>query len=101
VTFVEVASVDELRESGRKLVTLGEDKILLVFLDGKVYAISAVCPHRSGELIDGQLDDEEVICPMHAFMFNIKTGLCLNSPTYSIRSYKVKIEGDIIKMDIE
>ena len=101
MNFVEVANVNDLRESKRKLVNIGNDKIALFFLDGKVYAISAVCPHRGGELIDGQSDDEEIICPMHAFMFNIKTGICLNHPGYSVRNFRVKIEGNIVKVGVE
>ncbi|MBI2148144.1 Rieske (2Fe-2S) protein [Candidatus Woesearchaeota archaeon] len=101
MNFIEAASLSELRELKRKLVIIDKNRIALFFLDGKVYAISAVCPHKSGSLDEGYLDEEEIICPSHAFMFNVKTGFCLNHPGYSVRSYEVKIEGEKIFIGFE
>ena len=49
---------------------------------------------------EGHLDDEEIICPGHGFMFNVKTGVCLNHPGFSVRSYKVKLEGEKVLVEL-
>ncbi len=98
--FFEVANLDELRDNKRKLVTLDKNQIVLFYLNGKVYAMNSICPHSSGDLSQGELDDQEVICPGHQYMFNIKTGVCLNHPGYSLRTYKVKIDGEKVLVGI-
>lgn len=101
MNFVEVCDLAELKKNKRKVVNVNKEEIALFYLDGKVYAINAVCPHKGGPLGEGDLDDEEVICPWHAFMFNVKTGACLNQPALSVRSYKVKVEGEKVKIGVD
>lgn len=101
LNFIEVCNLSELRELGRKSITIGKNKVVLFFLNGKVYAINSICPHQGGDLSCGELHDEEVHCPSHSFMFNIKTGACLNYPGYSLKSYKVKVQNDIVKIGVE
>jgi nitrite reductase (NADH) small subunit len=44
---------------------------------GEVYAVQAECPHRGGPLADGLLGGTTLICPLHAWKFDLKTGLAL------------------------
>jgi len=92
--FVRVASLDEVKKDGRKLIVVNNEKIVLFFLEGNVYAINAVCPHKGGPLEEGYISDEELVCPWHAFMYNIKTGECLNHPGFSVRTYNTKVEDE-------
>lgn len=98
--FVDVASLDELKKNKRKTVNVNNQEITLFYLDGDVYAINSVCSHKGGPLGEGDLDGEEVVCPWHAFMFNVKTGQCLNHPGIAVKSYKVKVENDKVKVDV-
>lgn len=41
---------------------------------GEVFATSAECPHRGGPLADGLVGGHSVICPMHGFVFDLRTG---------------------------
>jgi len=42
---------------------------------GGVYATQADCPHRAGPLVDGLVGGTTVICPLHAWKFDLSTGL--------------------------
>lgn len=44
---------------------------------GEVYAVQAECPHRGGPLADGLLGGTTLICPLHAWKFDLKTGEAL------------------------
>lgn len=99
--FVDVISLDELKKSKRKTINVNNQEITLFYLDGTVYAINSVCPHKGGPLGEGDLDGEEVVCPWHAFMFNVKTGQCLNHPGMSVKNYKIKVEGDKVKLSVD
>ena len=41
---------------------------------GEVYATQAHCPHRQGPLADGLTGNGMVICPYHAWKFQLSTG---------------------------
>ena len=99
--FFDAGTLSELRETKKSCVELNGKKILLFFLKGKVLAVDAVCPHQGGPLENCELDDEEIICPLHAYMFNVKSGECLTYPTYSLQKYEVNIDHDLIKIKIE
>lgn len=44
---------------------------------GGFYAVQAECPHRGGPLADGLLGGTTLICPLHAWKFDLKTGKAL------------------------
>lgn len=44
---------------------------------GEVYAVQAECPHRGGPLADGLLGGTTLICPLHAWKFDLTTGQAL------------------------
>lgn len=39
-----------------------------------VRAVQAECPHRAGPLADGLIGGETVVCPFHAWKFDLTTG---------------------------
>lgn len=60
-----VANKKDLKEGDMlKLEFLGKS-ILLSMINGKVYAIDAICSHEDGPLEEGILDGYEVECPWH------------------------------------
>jgi nitrite reductase (NADH) small subunit len=42
--------------------------------DGSVFATQAECPHKAGPLADGLLGGSTLICPLHAWKFDLTTG---------------------------
>ncbi len=42
--------------------------------NGEVYATQAQCPHRNGPLADGLLGGSTLVCPFHAWKFDLTTG---------------------------
>lgn len=79
-----VANKKDLKEGDMlKLEFLGKS-ILLSMINGKVYAIDAICSHEDGPLEEGILDGYEVECPWHGSRFDVRTG--------EVRSFPADIE---------
>ena len=57
--------------------------------DGKLFATEGACPHRNGPLADGIVGGGKVICPFHAWKFDLETGRCVSGDTAAIRTYHV------------
>lgn len=45
-----VARADELTDGEMRVVTAGSEQVLLVRLDGRLYAFTASCPHHQPPL---------------------------------------------------
>ena len=64
------------------------------------FAIDDTCPHAGGSLIEGMLDEDLVICPLHAYGFEIATGHCIDDPTCSVSAYPTRVEGGILQVQL-
>ena len=49
-------------------------------LEDGFYATDGLCTHEDVHLVDGLIDGEEIECPMHLGVFNIKTGRVVMDP---------------------
>ena len=78
--FVRVAGTGEVAPGKKKLVRLDDEQILLVNLEGTYYAVDGVCPHALASLNIGQLQGDEIVCPVHGSTFNVKTGEVVSPP---------------------
>ena len=77
---------------GRAFGVAGAQVAVFRLRDGRLRALSAVCPHRGGPLADGQLDARVVVCPLHLHAFELDTG-CSPSGADPVRVYAVGVEG--------
>lgn len=66
----------------------------------RFFAIDDTCPHAGGSLTEGMLDADLVICPLHAYAFEILTGRCVDEASCSVRAYPVCVEDGIVKVQI-
>jgi nitrite reductase/ring-hydroxylating ferredoxin subunit len=95
--YQKVADKKELQEGGLLKVEADGKAIVLSMINGKIYAIDAVCSHEGGHLEDGILDGYEIECPWHGSRFDVRTGEVTNPPADIPQSiYEVKVEGNNI-----
>ena len=79
-----------------KLIVRESDEIALFRLDGRVYAISNICPHEMSPLIAAGAVDVEaktVTCPLHGWIFSILTGKQVGA-SGGLPIYAVRVEGE-------
>jgi 3-phenylpropionate/trans-cinnamate dioxygenase ferredoxin subunit len=95
-TFLKIAKTSDLA-SGEKMLAEYEDEDVGLFnIDGEFYAISDICTHDGGPLVEGNLDGDCITCPRHGARFNVKTGAQTMPAFAPVPLYQVKIEGDDI-----
>lgn len=71
------------------------DTLIAVFRTrtNEVYATRALCPHRSGTLADGVIGAGQVVCPLHAYRFDLATGQPIGNDCPALQTYPVTING--------
>ncbi len=98
--FVKVSKTDEFADGLPKLVERGDKQIAIFKVENSFYALQNQCPHRGGPLAEGDVQDFIVTCPWHAWGFDVRSGKCQSAPDVQQPSFKVKVEGSDIFVDI-
>lgn len=98
---VRVADVGEIPEDTGKLVEVGGLEIALFKACGKVCATTNVCPHQGGPLSEGVIDGTTVVCPWHAWVFDVVTGKSPVNPAMSIATYPVEVVGQDVFVEVK
>lgn len=96
-----IAKVGEIDEDEAKKVVIGDQHIAVFNLGGDYYATDDICTHAYASLSEGYVEDGCVECPLHAGRFDIKTGKAQGVPvTEDIKTFKVKVDGDQIFVEV-
>lgn len=66
-------------------------------VEGRVFATQDTCTHGRASLADGYLIGDEVECPLHQGMFNVRTGQPTAAPcTVPLKTYAVDVRDGVI-----
>jgi nitrite reductase/ring-hydroxylating ferredoxin subunit/multimeric flavodoxin WrbA len=100
-SYIRVCSRKDF--SNNRYLGLVDGKSVAIFqIDNNYYAISNVCAHMGGPLIDGAFDkDGNVVCPWHGYRYDPKTGKAPKGAPEQVESYAVKVEGDDVLVSRE
>jgi ferredoxin-NADP reductase/nitrite reductase/ring-hydroxylating ferredoxin subunit len=99
--YQKVANKKDLKEGGLLKVEPNGIPIALAMANGKVYAIDAVCTHEGGPLDEGTLEGNNLTCPWHNAVFDVRNGKVSDQTVWAtdLHSYPVKVDnatGDIL-----
>jgi glycine betaine catabolism B len=90
-------------EGDRRLIRVEPDgkPIVLCRVNGKIYAMDAVCSHEGGPLEEGTLEGYELKCPWHYAIFDVRNAKVSEQTVWAtdLQSYPVKVNeatGDIL-----
>lgn len=90
--FVRVMAEADLPSGKPVELRVGEVAIALVKLGGVVHALGNTCAHRGGPLGRGYLDGPNLLCPIHAWAFDVRTGECTDVPEARVPRYETRVE---------
>ena len=115
---VNIGAVSEFSDPGRKIVGFTGFEVAVFRLDGEFYAWLNLCPHMGGPVCQGKMiakvdeiiaEDRtsrgmafsktrmHIVCPWHAYEFDIRTGVHPGNSRARLRKLPVAIsEGDVI-----
>ena len=82
-------------QEGKLLKTDIEGKsVVLVMLNGKLFAMDSVCSHEGGPLEDGLLEGYNIICPWHQWIFDIRNAKASPETSWlsDLNSYSVIVD---------
>ncbi|MBI2181866.1 MAG: Rieske 2Fe-2S domain-containing protein [Deltaproteobacteria bacterium] len=84
----------EIQEGSAKLVRVRNEEVAVFKHQGRLCALQNNCPHEGGQLAMGWLEGGEVVCPLHGYKFDLKTGACSTDPKLNAKTFRLVADGD-------
>jgi 3-phenylpropionate/trans-cinnamate dioxygenase ferredoxin subunit len=113
--YVKVGNTGEFKDGSKKKVSVEGQEIMIARVGNSYYAVGNRCAHMGGDLSAGTLEGTIITCPRHGSQFDVRDGKnirwmkgsgvfatigkALKSPR-PIPTYKVKVEGDAISVEV-
>jgi 3-phenylpropionate/trans-cinnamate dioxygenase ferredoxin component len=97
---VRVASAADVPPGEGRVVEAGGQALALFNVEGRFYAIANTCPHRGGPLGEGDLEGCVVMCPWHAWRWDVTSGANVNNPAVKVASFPVSIDSGQVFVDL-
>jgi nitrite reductase (NADH) small subunit len=99
--FVRAIAAADLAPGQCTEATVGNRSVAIYNVDGTFYATSNLCLHRGGPLGQGLLQGAEVMCPWHAWSWNVTSGENAANGTLKIPTYEVKVEDGQVYVKVD
>lgn len=98
--WVRLCSASEIPEPGKagQYAAEGVD-VCLANVGGELSAMDNWCPHRRGPLGEGWIEGNTVVCPWHAWSFDVTTGDCAEERAH-VDIFPLALDGDDVLVDI-
>ncbi len=94
----DLVAEGDLSEGQIQGMRVGNHKLCIGRSPQGFFALDDECPHAGGSLSEGMLDNTELICPLHAYAFDISTGHCPDDTSCSILAYEVRVEAGKVQV---
>ena len=93
----KIAEIKDVPKNEMRVFNVKGQEILVVNVEGELYAFNNQCPHLEYPLFFGSLENAVLTCGFHGAKFNIRTGKSLGPVTNKpLKTIQVKIHNSSI-----
>lgn len=98
--WVEVAKAEELAPGEGRTVAAGDLRLALFNDGGEFHAVDDACPHQGGSLGGGLLHQGRVICPLHSWVFELRSGRCPRDTHEPVEVYRTRCTDGVVEVHL-
>jgi nitrite reductase (NADH) small subunit len=99
--YVRLCAESELPKSGQvREFSVGSHTLCVANVDGAICVLDGICPHEGGPLGEGTIEDGRVVCPWHAYAFDVHTGEADNDPGVKAEILEAKVESGELRVKL-
>jgi nitrite reductase (NADH) small subunit len=98
--WIDIGPLDAISPRGARVLktALGCIAVFRTSED-EVYAVENTCPHKGGPLNEGIVHGHSVTCPLHNWVFDLRTGKALGADSGEIATYGIRVEDGRMLVD--
>lgn len=95
--FIKLATVADFKSTRIKSFSIVAKPVGIIRdPDGSFWATEIGCKHNNFDLTNGHFRGDEVVCPRHGWVYNIRSGQCLNQSSAPLRRHSLEVRGSDI-----
>jgi len=102
-TLTRLCRASEIPEGGVKQVSIPalEAEYAVFKLAGEYFVTEDMCTHGMVSLSQGEVEDGQIICPLHGGAFDIRTGRATERPCrVALKTFKAVVIGDELHAEL-
>ena len=90
--WFECGSIAEIIEGRGLAVEVQGIRLAVFFVNGQLDILEGRCPHANAPLGRGWLEGTLVVCPLHRWKCDVRTGECRTNPQKTVRHYQSRVD---------
>ncbi len=98
--WADICASHELLEGRLRHAQVNGRDLVLLRHGGVAYALDGRCPHRGGELWRGDLVNGQLACPLHAWTYDVRTGVAFFPRGTKLPTHRVVEEAGRVKVQL-
>jgi nitrite reductase (NADH) small subunit len=100
--WIRITACDDIPVREGRAAIVGDREIAIFNVGGEFLAVDNRCPHRGGPLADGIVAGGTVVCPLHAWKIDLRTGSVGRPASVQtcVRSYPTRVEAGIVMVEL-
>jgi len=98
--MIPAAKISQIPNFGKTVVQISGQEILFINIKGSIFAVENECPHQGSPLNAAIVKDGYLACPRHGYRFKLSDGTCGEHPEFTLKTYRVELQGDDILIDL-
>jgi len=100
--WLRIAYCSDIPAREGRAVRISDREIAIFNLGGRFLAVDNRCPHRGGPLADGIVSGTNVVCPLHAWKFNLEDGKGVSSTSQGgcVRTFSTRVEDGVVLLEV-
>jgi toluene monooxygenase system ferredoxin subunit len=100
MSFARAARTDELWIGEMRGAVVEGARVLLVNVEGVVFAYEDRCAHQAAPLSEGRFDGRTITCARHEWSYDACTGCGINPKSAQLRALPVRVEGGDVLVEV-
>lgn len=98
--WIDIGPLDAIAQRGARVIRTALGCVAVFRTDGdQVFAVDDRCPHKGGPLSEGIVHGTSVTCPLHNWVFDLKTGAAQGADVGQIGTYPVRVVAGRLMID--
>ncbi len=99
-TWIAVAKLDDIPVRAARVLHTETHRIALFRTSNdEIFALEDRCPHRNGPLSEGLVHGDQVTCPLHQMVFELRSGQAVYPDEGCVKRFAVALRDDTVWLD--
>lgn len=101
MVWIKIARETDFESESTKVFMLNRWPVIVSKIEGKFYAVSAICTHMYAYLPSGTAKDGIITCPVHGSQYDLKTGKVVRNVSEQVKKDTGKVAHDLNSYDVD